>query len=118
MAAPTQPKVCLHFGCIDRPGHFVHSPDGSPVDYHMKHWIQKLDSLVHAERTDRWLTHWFEAEDGSQITVIARRDNEIDSRPGSWCGFIMPGNSPLETALRVAREAWPKHHIWDAPHGD
>ncbi len=112
MIPATQPRQCLHFGCIDRAGHHVHSPARSAIDSTLKEWIGNMDGQLHTETTDRWLRHRFEAADGTQITFIAKRDNNVDTRPGSWCGFVMPGNRSLDTALRVAQLAWPQLPIW------
>lgn len=108
----TQPKLCLHFGCIDRAGHHAHAPDGSMIEHSLKQWMGHLDGMLSADLIDRWLTHWFEAADGTHMTFIAKPDHSVDSRPGSWCGFLMPGKATLEIALEVAREAWPNLTVW------
>lgn len=117
----TQPPHCFYFGCKDRPGHYTFVPDvlphpdllcGERENREYDQFLGSLDGRMHDEQSERWLTHWFEAADGSQMTLIAKRDRSVDTRPGSWCGFLMPGNSPLNTALRVAREAFPNLTVW------
>lgn len=118
MIPPTQPDLVWHFGCIGRPGHYARPERGKVTKLAevsrvwIREWLQQLDGKLHDEASDRWLTHWIEAADGSQMTLIAKRDYSVDTRPGSWCAFLMPGNSPLKTALRVAQEAFPDLKVW------
>lgn len=121
MIPKTQPPCCLHFGCLGGKGHFVHAPWQVPagvsvqtVVSQFRPFMEGMDGRLHDEAIDRWLTHWFEAADGSQMTFIAKRDRTVDTRQGSWCGFLMPGNLPLKTALRVAMESFPNVKVWVA----
>ncbi len=71
-----------------------------------------MDGKLHTEVNDRWLAHYFEAADGTHMTFIAKKDNSVDDRPGSWCGFLMPGKISLEAALQVALSYWSKLPVW------
>jgi len=113
MILPTSPDVCLHFGCIGRSGHYANHPDGERANPNpWGKWMSGMDGKLHSEDHDRWLTHWFEASDGSKMTFIAKKDNSVDSRPGSWCGFLMPEHRELEYALKIAQGAWPQLLVW------
>lgn len=118
MIPPTSPTCCLYFGCLNRHGHYVHFPENhrsiNDVSKLLstKDWIESMDGCLHDEQSDQWLIHCFQAADKTQMTFIAKRDRSVDTRPGSWAGFLMPGVLQLATALQVARKAFPNLKVW------
>lgn len=109
------PTHVWHFGCSNgRPGHYATSPGSNldPFYDEVQRWVESMDGKLHSEQSDVWLTHRFEAANGGLMTFIARRDRTTDTRPGSWCGFLIPGIPNLYDSFVAARAAFPHLRIW------
>lgn len=110
------PTHIWHFGCSNgRPGHYATAhPTTIPDPFYdeVRKWVESMDGKLHSEQFNVWLTHRFETENQMQVTFIARRDRTTDTRPGSWCGFLIPGFVHIDEAIAMSRAAFPNLRIW------
>ena len=91
-----------YFGCWERVGHGFLSPGMRGVVGPVTPWGFAIDSKVfsysegwHIEKRDGW-------------TAMGRRDNTVDSRPGSHSTFVFHAVLTLEEAEAQARHYFPE----------
>jgi hypothetical protein len=97
----------FYFGCIGDVGHFVWnihgqrvantSPWGDEVDGGLCPAGKQVEGAASLHHEDGW-------------TALAFWDRSVDSRPGSNSVFLIEGEYDFESAVEVAREAFPQ--IW------
>ncbi len=108
----TAPTECFYFGCIGSSGHYPFKPSGSRIHAgEWREWLMYSDGRYY--RGFGWLRHIFQMGDGSNMTVISKADNSVDSRPGSSATFFMAGELSLEDAVLTAKKAWPQLKVWN-----
>lgn len=77
------------FGCWERLGHFIYSPDGNTLRFFGPFVPESLDG-VFLHRGHR-IPGQVDTTHFKDYTVIAFEDNTVDTRPGSNGVFIVEG---------------------------
>jgi hypothetical protein len=86
-----------YFGCWEQAGHHFFTPGMHSVRGEVTPWGYDIDSQIFAQSD-----HWTLLQ-GDGWTAIGRRDNTVDSRPGSHSTFafhadLSVGQAELEAA--------------------
>lgn len=92
----------FYLGCWEEPGHFFHMPGMLRARPAETPWGGNLDSNEFAYSND-WLM-W--KKDG--WTAIGRRDNTVDTRPGSHSTFAFHADMTVDQAVDEARRQFPQ----------
>ena len=96
----------VFFGCWDEAGHYYWAP-GMPYHHPNEReatpWGLSIDS-------SGWDHPGWRIEHLAGWTAVGRRDNTVDSRPGSIAVFCFPGDLTLDVALEQARTTFPQ--VW------
>lgn len=91
-----------YLGCWERPGHFFYAPGMRRVRETVTPWGGSLDSADFAY-SSAWL---MKQKDG--WTAIGRRDNTVDTRPGSHSTFAFNADLTVEEAEVEAARLFPE----------
>lgn|SRR5487761_42296 len=91
-----------YFGCWERAGHYYFAPGMRSVRGEPTPWGYGLDSHTFADSPE-WIM-W--KSDG--WTAIGRRDNTVDSRPGSHSTFAFHADLTMAEAEAEAARLFPQ----------
>lgn len=91
-----------YLGCWREPGHFFFEPGMRRARPNVTPWGGSLDSAEFAY-TSTWVMR---KRDG--WTAIGRRDNTVDSRPGSHSTFAFHADLTIEEAEAEAARLFPE----------
>lgn len=105
----------FYFGCIGRPGHFLHSTRGYQV------WRDTIpaDFPISEERIDSAYTPRIKGQTqgvaslwhGNGWTILAFWDRSVDGRGGCNSNFILRGTLTFDEAVTRAKERFP--FVWN-----
>jgi hypothetical protein len=90
-----------YLGCWREPGHFFFTPQMQKV-HNVTPWGGSLDRREFAD-SDDWVML---KKDG--WTAVGRRDNTVDTRPGSHSTFAFQHDMTLGEAVQQARATFPE----------
>lgn len=101
--------IVHYFGCLHRPGHFWHSRESLcrivPADI-KKTLLPKYIDYSFVDFTKKEGEAVVTAH--ASVTILAFKDNSVDTRPGSHSTFVIEGLPTPEDALRLCKEQWPE----------
>ena len=96
------PSESYYLGCWERVGHFFFGPGMTSVRREVTPWGYGLDCKEFTE-SRAWVIL---KKDG--WTAIGRRDNTVDSRPGSHSTFAFHSDLTVAEAETEARRLFPE----------
>jgi hypothetical protein len=91
-----------YFGCWEHAGHYFFGPGMTSVRGEPTPWGYSLDSRAFSENKD-----WF-MKKREGWTAIGRRDNTVDTRPGSHSTFAFHADLTVAEAEAEARRLFPE----------
>lgn len=95
----------LYFGCIDQPGHSLHSKLNPRISYYHQPW-RNLDGGLLPPKDQREGQIVYERKDG--WAVVSFWDRSADRRENSNSAFLAQAELNAVELLRAAREQWPE----------
>lgn len=96
-----------YFGCWDRAGHHVYTPQGTYAErYDPATFLERLDGLLPPADESQMegaakLYHF------NGCTVLSFWDRTIDKRPGSSSTFLMPGKLAFGEMVELCEHNFP-----------
>ena len=103
---PTDPEI-LYFGCLDEPGHYLHSKRQSRMHCDATPWGYDIDGkILEGSKSYREGIPVRAERDG--WTAVDFWDNSVDSRPGSHSCFLCAATLTTDELLVLARAQWPE----------